>query len=83
MSKNLNRASLRKAQTKKEYKLSYQKPRNYCPICAKRAGSLFYSYYDVRLVKARHGSGRPIYSYDKREYKSWKYNRKNQYHEQK
>ena len=83
MSKNLNRASLRKAQTKKEYKLSYQKQRNYCPICTKRAGSLFYSCYDVRLVKARHGSGRPLYSYDKREYKSWKYNRKNQYHEQK
>ena len=83
MSKNLNRASLRKAQTSKEYKLSYQKQRNYCPICAKRAGSLFYSCYDVRLVKTRHGSGRPIYSYDKREYKSWKYNRKNQYHESK
>ena len=83
MSKNFNRASLIKAQTSKEYKCSYTKPRNYCPICAKRAGSLFYSYYDVRIVKARNGSGRPIYSYDKREYKSWKYNRKNQYHEQK
>lgn len=35
MSKNFNRASLIKAQTSKEYKCSYPKPRNYCPICAK------------------------------------------------
>ena len=83
MSKNFNRASLRKAQTSKEYKCSYPKPGNYCPICAKRAGSLFYSCYALSSIKARHGSGRPIYSCDKREYKSWKYNRKNQYHEQK
>ena len=83
MSKNFNRASLNKAQTSKEYKCSYPKPGNYCPICAKRAGSIFYSCYAVFSVKARHGSGRPIHSNDKREYKSCKYNRKNQYHEQK
>jgi len=52
----------------------------YCYICAKRSGSFYYDCHPADEY-GRHGSGKGIFSMQRREYRSWKYNRKNQWKE--
>lgn len=53
---------------------------NYCYICQRRAGSYFADCSPSGMQsKGRHGSGKYIYRYKARWYKTWKYNRKTQY----
>lgn len=80
MSKNFNRKELKDCVTNKEYKIKLLKNIfYYCPICSKRNGMLYYSCNVYSRVKGRHGSGKPIFNHDYREYKNWKYNRKTQF----
>lgn len=78
MSKNRNRKRLAKANNSKEYIIILKHDvYNYCYICSKRCGS-FYADCSPQNMHAKgiHGSGKLIYVYKFREYKSWKYNRK-------
>ncbi len=84
MSKNRNRAKFNKAQTSKEYKLLMMHYEySYCYICTKRCGSFYYdcSPQNTR-VRHRHGSGKPIYTWKYRSYKTWKHSRKTKWKEQ-
>ncbi len=51
---------------------------NYCFICNKRNGSWYYD-CSPTIVYGRHGNGKPIESNKRREYRSWKHNRKTQW----
>ena len=80
MSVNFNRARLKKAKTNQEFRANYFRfEYNYCYICSRRAGSFYYFCSPSTIDADRHGSGKPIYSHKRREYKSWKYNRKTQF----
>jgi hypothetical protein len=50
-----------------------------CRICQRRAGNYYKIACENNKRWGRHGSGKAIYSYKYREYKSWKYNRKKQW----
>lgn len=78
MSKNRNRAKLRKSLNSREYSLKFKKEKySYCYICQRRSGSWYYdcSPSDLRC-KHRHGNGKRIEGYKYRSYKTWKHNRK-------
>lgn len=80
MSKNRNRAQLKEL-TGKEYRIRIMNTLyDYCYICQKRCGSWYYdcSPSDMKN-KYRHGDGRKIKNYKYRSFKTWKYNRKTQY----
>jgi hypothetical protein len=81
MSKHRNRALLTTSLTSKEYKLKQQKHYyDYCLICSKRCGSFYYDCSPQTMrAKGRHGNGKIISTFDAREYRTWKYNRKTQY----
>jgi hypothetical protein len=79
MSYNRNRARLNKAENSREYKKILFHELTYCYICARRYGSHYYSCHPADLSAYRHGSGKPIYSYTYRSYKTWKHNRKTKY----
>jgi hypothetical protein len=83
MSKNRNRAKLNKAKKSREYtKIAKHFYHDYCYICAKRSGSFYIDCSPQNMrSKGIHGSGKPIYTYKYREYKSWKYNRKTKWKE--
>lgn len=78
MSRNFNRARFKKAETNREFRaIMFKFTYNYCFICSRRAGSFHYSCKGY--VRNRHGSGKPIEHHDRREYRTWKYNRKTQF----
>lgn len=77
MSKNRNRAKLEKAESNRTYNIIFKHyENNYCYICQRRGGS-FYASCSPGEMNARgvHGSGKRIYSFKFREFKTWKYNR--------
>ena len=51
---------------------------NYCFICQKRSGSWYYD-CSPTYICGRHGNGKPIQWWKRREFRTWKYNRKTQY----
>lgn len=81
MSINRNRSKLNKSLTSREYQvkqLTYEY--DYCLICSKRSGSFYYDCSPMTMKsKGRHGNGRVITTFDYREYRTWKYNRKTQW----
>lgn len=81
MSKNRNRTRLNKSVTSKEYRIKFHKiVFDYCFICAKRSGSFYGSCSPSALSSiGLHGNGRYIENHKRREYQSWKYNRKTQW----
>lgn len=81
MSKNRNRNKLNTSETSKEYRIKIIKAEYCdCTVCSKRAGSYFYSCSPSNLsMKHRHGNGRGIENHKRREFRSWKYNRKKQW----
>ena len=72
---------LNKCLSSREYRLKQLRIEyNYCPICMKRNGSWYYDCSPQNVqAKSRHGDGRILTSFDYREYKTWKYNRKTQW----
>jgi hypothetical protein len=78
MSKNRNRAKLKKAQNNREYNITLKHyVYDYCYICARRCGS-FYADCSPQNMRAKgiHGSGKLVYAYKFRAFKTWKHNRK-------
>lgn len=78
MSTNRNRAKFNKAQTSREYIYKLKHYYNcYCYICQRRAGSFYASCSPADMhAKGVHGSGKRIYTYKFRMFKTWKHNRK-------
>lgn len=78
MSKNRNRAKFNKAQDAHTYRILFMREiYNYCYICSKRCGNFYADCSPQQMhSKGRHGTGKAIYTYKFREYKTWKYNRK-------
>lgn len=58
--------------------LQYKKIYDYCYICQKREGN-YYAYCGPDKVYGYHGNGKRIYSIQRREYRTWKHNRKTQW----
>jgi hypothetical protein len=83
MSKNRNRALLNKAINNKEYLILEKNETVYCQICAKRAGRYGATCGPVRWTHPwRRGFKNPrkaIATWQAREYRSWKHNRKKQW----
>lgn len=77
MSKNRNRARLILANNNREYNIINKHfEYGYCYICQRRAGSFYASCSPADMhAKGVHGSGKRIFKYKYREYKTWKYNR--------
>lgn len=78
MSKNRNRAKFNKAQTSREYTIKLKHwTHDYCYICARRCGCFYADCSPANLnAKGKHGSGKLVYTYKYRAFKTWKYNRK-------
>ena len=80
MSKNRNISKLNKAKTNKEYIKLQKDTTIYCQICAKRAGDYGATCAPIRwTTNWRAGYKNPrkvIASWQAREYRTWKYNRK-------
>lgn len=83
MSKNRNRAKLKKAESNRTYNIIFKHyENNYCYICQKRAGSFYANCSPANMhAKGRHGSGKRIFRHKYREYKTWKHNRKTRWKE--
>ena len=83
MSVNKSRAKLKKANNNKEYNKLQKNETIYCQICAKRAGSYGATCGPVRWTHYwRAGYKNPrkaIATWQAREFRTWKYNRKNQW----
>lgn len=81
MSINRNRAKLKKAKNNREYRLiNMHVEYNYCYICQKRGGTFYASCHPAKRY-GWHGNGKQVFSTDRREYRTWKYNRKKQWKE--
>lgn len=78
MSTNRNRAKLNKAKDSREYIILLKREEyNYCYICAKRCGSFYVDCSPQNMhAKGIHGSGKLVYKYKYRAFKTWKHNRK-------
>lgn len=78
MSTNRNRAKFNKAQTSREYTIMMKHYYyDYCYICSRRCGSFFADCSPQNMhAKGIHGSGKLVYVYKYREFKTWKHNRK-------
>lgn len=83
MSKNRNRKHFNKANTNKEYSILQKGHKVYCHICVKRSGEFGATCGPVNWVNPwRRGfknAKKAIATWQAREYRSWKYNRRTQW----
>ncbi len=83
MSKNRNRKRLEKVEDNKVYNILQKGYKEYCVICAKRAGRYGATCGPVRWYpKYKRGFINPhkgLVTWQVREYRTWKYNRKTQW----
>ena len=78
---NKKRKELETVTNNRTYNIMYKRSiHTYCYICQKRAGSYFADCSPSGFQsKGFHGSGKYIYRYKARWYKTWKHNRRTQY----